>query len=197
MKAVDEKHLVDALSTLAVRRRDRDAWETVYRLMRPFVYSVVYRRLRGSADLAEDATQEVFLRLVRSFPFGRLREVDAFRGYVWRVANNVALTYQRRILAHPTTQLDTEFEETSAAEDRVSMDWVGDVEVKELLSEVWPELSTNDRKLLRMLLAGHSIGEIGRAFGLAYGAAALRVWRLRVRLRKSHLFNGIEAATSA
>jgi RNA polymerase sigma factor (sigma-70 family) len=193
----DEKRLADALARLAVRRRDREAWETLYRVMRPFVYSVAYRRLRGSAALAEDATQEVFLRLVRSFPFGRLRKVDALRGYVWRVADNVALTYRRRLLAHPTVPLDDEREEVSAAEHPAGTDWISEVEIKELLNEIWQELSAADRRLLKMLLAGYSIKEVADAFAINYSAAAVRVWRLRAKLRKSLVFNGIDAAASA
>ena len=196
MTPTEEKRLADALARLAIRRRDREAWETLYGVMRPFVYSVVYRRLGGSAALAEDATQEVFLRLVRSSPFDRLRKVDAFRGYTWRVADNVALTYRRRLLAHPTAPLDDEREEASAIEHASGTDWTGEVEIKELLNEVWQELSSADRRLLRLLLDGCSIREVAKALAFNYSAAAVRVWRLRAKLRKSLVFNGIDAASS-
>jgi RNA polymerase sigma factor (sigma-70 family) len=191
-----DRRLSDALTKLAANRRDKDAWETVYRQMRPFVYGVVYRRLRGDQALAEDATQEVFLRLVRSFPFSRLRDVDAFRGYVWRVGDNVALTYRRRIMAHPTTSLE---HSRMDAPDELAIgdDPTGDIEMKEILNQVWQGLGAEERRLLRLLLAGHSIREVASALRISYTAAGVRVWRLRMKLRKLPVFSGIQAAADA
>jgi DNA-directed RNA polymerase specialized sigma24 family protein len=123
--------------------------------------------------------------------------VDAFRGYVWRVADNVALTFRRRLLARPTASLEDQPEEAPAAERAGSTDWIGEVEIKELLSGVWQELSASDRRLLRMMLSEHSIQEIADALAISYSAAAVRIWRLRSKLRKSLVFNGIDAAASA
>ena len=55
------------------------------------------RRLVVAHDDAEDATQETFVRIFRSFD--KFREEDSFRGWIFRIATNEALrqiTSQRR-----------------------------------------------------------------------------------------------------
>jgi RNA polymerase sigma factor (sigma-70 family) len=190
-----ESPLARAMSALAVSRSDPAAWETLYRHVRPFVLATVYRRLGSVQGLAEDATQEVFLRLLRSCPFEKLRDPDAFRGYVWRVSDNVARTYRRRIMMHaPAGTGDEEqlaVEPGSAGEP----DYVQTVELKQLLRKAWRDLNDSEKRLLRLQLDGSSVRETAEALGIAYGTAAVRLMRLRLKLRKSRAFKGmLEAA---
>ena len=56
----------------------------------------VYRYLRrstGSADRAQDLTQEVFLRVLRSLP--RYRAEDREQGWIFTLARNVLLNDRR------------------------------------------------------------------------------------------------------
>jgi len=62
------------------------------------------------------------------------------------------------------------------------------------MQEAWRGLSFADRRLLRMLVHGESIKEIAYQFGISYGAAAVRLMRLRGKLRNSLIMNGILAA---
>lgn len=198
MIPADELSLENALAVLAVSRRDEAAWETVFRQMWPFVRTVAYRRLGSVEGLADDAAQEVFARLLRSCPFSRLREPDAFRGYVWRVSDNVARTYRRRLLARPTTPLPAAEHEDAAMADTITARRLhDDLEVKQLLHQEWRGLNASDRRALRLMVEGHSIGEIAVALGVSYGAAAIRLMRLRIRLRKSLVLKGIIAARTA
>lgn len=189
----DESSIAEALAVLAVSRRDDAAWEKLYRHAWPFVRAIVYRRLGGVEDLAEDAAQEVFIRLLRSCPFSELRSPDAFRGYLWRVSDNVARTYRRRIMAR---QVMLTKEEALAAND-ASPDGPDDIELGQLLQDVWRGLSAPDRRLLRMLVEGYSIREIAHKLGVSYGAAAIRLMRLRNKLRKSFVFKGLLTARSS
>jgi len=191
----DAGDLERALAVLAVSRRDEDAWETVFRVMWPFVRATVYRRLGSVDGLAHDAAQEVFSRLLRSCPFQRLREPDAFRGYVWRVSDNVARTYRRRVLAHPTTTLTDGDQETLADGETVAGQRVQEeLELRQLLQHEWRQLGGVDRRALSLLVRGCSIGEIATALGVSYGATAIRLMRIRSRLRNSLTLKGILAA---
>lgn len=173
------------VARLASSPADEDAWRALYRQTWPFVFAVVYRRLRGAKALAEDASQEVFLRLVRACPFERLRDPDAFRRYVWRVADNVARTYARRILARHAAEIPTP-EAEIGARDVQRVDLVEEkLAAEELLRQVVGGIEPRDRELLRLVLAGHSLSEIAKATGVTYGSAAVRLHRLRQRLRKS------------
>jgi RNA polymerase sigma-70 factor (ECF subfamily) len=173
------------VARLASSPADEEALRALYRQTWPFVFAVVYRRLHGAKALAEEASQEVFLRLVRACPFKRLRDPDAFRGYVWRVADNVARTYARRVLARHAAEVTPPEAEVGAADvqhfDRVEEE----LGAEELLRQVMGAIESRDRELLRLVLEGHSLSEIAKATGLTYGNAAVRLHRLRRRLRKS------------
>lgn len=56
----------------ALRRKDREAWEGVYRETVDAVYRHALYRLNGDRDAAEDVTQEVFIRAIEG--------IDSFRG---------------------------------------------------------------------------------------------------------------------
>jgi RNA polymerase sigma factor (sigma-70 family) len=182
--------MAEALAVLAVSRRNEKAWETLYKQMWPFVRAIAFRRLGSVNGLAEDAAQEVFIRLIRSCPFSRLRDPDAFRGYVWRVSDNVARTYRRRLLSHQELSRSDEWEEADSIQSRGQQD----VELEELMEQSWQRLNFSERRLLRLLIYGHSIKEIAKEVGVSYGAAAIRIMRLRGKLYNSLVLNGIMAA---
>ncbi len=192
MNPGQKQSIAEALAVLAVSRRDENAWATLYRQMWPFVRAVVYRRLGSVEGLADDAAQEVFARLLRSCPFSRLREPDAFRGYVWRISDNVARTYRRRLISRHELPLPGG-EEQEVADSRQARGQQA-IELKELMQQAWRRLSFSDRRVLRMLVQGHSTKEIAREIGVSYGAAAIRLMRLRSKLRNSLVLNGILAA---
>jgi DNA-directed RNA polymerase specialized sigma24 family protein len=79
MNAVNS--LKAAIERLASSSADEDAWRFLYREMRPFVLAILYRRLKDRAT-AEDAAQEVFLRVLRARPFEKVHDESAFRAYV-------------------------------------------------------------------------------------------------------------------
>jgi RNA polymerase sigma factor (sigma-70 family) len=186
--AQDESSLAEALAVLAVSRRDEKAWENLYRLCWPFVRTVVYRRLGGVEGLADDAAQEVFVRLLRSCPFAKLRSPDAFRGYLWRVSDNVARNYRRRIATSPTVALP---DEEGFGVSGPGAGLPEDVELGHLLQDLWHGLSSPERRLLRMLIDGYTVREIADKLGISYGATAIRVMRLRGKLRKSLICKGL------
>lgn len=190
----DESGIAEALATLAVSRRDERAWERLYRYAWPFVRAIVYRRLGGVEGLAEDATQEVFIRLLRYCPFPELQSPDAFRGYLWRVSDNVGRTYRRRIMANHTVALPDD-EATGSSDAGAGS--AEDIELGQVLQDVWRTLKGPERSMLQMLVEGYSISEIAQTLGLSYGAAAIRLMRLRTKLRKSFVFKGILAADRA
>src|SRR6185312_10582512 len=71
------------------RGGDRAALEALMRDMKDLVYGLAARML-GNASDADDATQEILIRLVTSL--GSFRGDSAFRTWVYRVASNHLLT---------------------------------------------------------------------------------------------------------
>lgn len=146
--------------------------------------AVAYRRLGGRRDLAEDAAQEAFLRLLRAQPFARLADGHALRGFVWRIADNVARTCRRAIEASGHHEsLDAVLEDapgTDAAQDRI-------LEAREKLGSTLAGLQPVDRQILVMTAVGNTIKEIAEATGLSYSNAAVRLHRLRNHLQHKGL----------
>ncbi len=88
---IDDKVIIRAI---------RERAELGFRLLMQKYKQPIYwhiRRLVVAHDDAEDATQETFVRIFRSFD--KFREEDSFRGWIFRIATNEALrqiTSQRR-----------------------------------------------------------------------------------------------------
>lgn len=177
----------DLLARLAADPTNEEAWASLYQTMWPFMLGVVYRRLRGAEGLAEDAAQEVFVRLARAHPFDRFRDTDAFRGYVWRVADNVARTYARRLLGRRATEVavpEAAIEDAAMVESPRTSSAEDEFATGQLRDKLLGELDRNDLEIVRLLLAGRTLSEIASAVGLTYSNAGVRLHRLRRRLRK-------------
>lgn len=77
----------------AVKRGDKQAYQTLYQTYIGQVYGLCYR-LTGDHGLAEDATQEVFIQL--------WRKIDNFQGdskfstWLHRVTSNITISYLRK-----------------------------------------------------------------------------------------------------
>lgn len=79
--------MIEELVRSVQRRGDRAALERLIQADQEAIYNFLRRQLGQAAD-AEDATQEVFQRVVRGLP--SLRTPAAYRGWLYRLASNVA-----------------------------------------------------------------------------------------------------------
>jgi RNA polymerase sigma-70 factor, ECF subfamily len=110
----------DAALLAAATRRDASAFALLVGRYQHQVFRVVWRLTNGHAD-AEDITQEVFLRLWRN-P-GQLREAAALKGWLMRVASNLAMD---RFRAKPMQDLEQAAEVSDgkpSAEDELAKTW--------------------------------------------------------------------------
>lgn len=156
---------------------DTEAWATLYRLLRPIVYSELLRVLPRPFEGAEDLWHDLFLRFM--YEPSRLRGIvpGARERYVRVAARHRALNYLRslaRVAAHGHVQQEpsTSFEGLSSTR----------IDVDKLLESV----TEPDRSLLRSrFLDGVSIGEAARRAKLSYAAAATRIFRALAKLREA------------
>ena len=177
-----DRRLSEVLSRLSERRDDAEAWEELYHLMRPGVYAICYRWLRGVPDLAEDATQETFLRLFRYARFPELRSPRAFRAYTNMVAKNVGRSLLREALEYSEALTSDEpgMRDELGASDQTD----SPVLVEELRRDLLAQLDSTDQLLLQRIADGFRLGEISRELGVPYHNLGVRLHRLRRRLRK-------------
>ena len=80
---IEDKDIIEA-----VRSRDRKGFQLLMQKYKQPVYWHI-RRLVVSHDDAQDATQEAFIRIFRSF--GNFRDESSLRAWIFRIATNEAL----------------------------------------------------------------------------------------------------------
>ncbi len=141
-----------------------------------------YRQLGGNRELAEDVAQETFIRLARARPFDRLHDEPSLRAYLWRITDNLVRDY-RRSLHHRSLKdnLDDREEDVVHPFSQIQQN----VEIREWLAKSFKDLLPKDRAILRMIGRGDDLRDVAEATGLTYANAAVRLHRLRNRLRKS------------
>ncbi len=142
-----------------------------------------YVRALGVTDRdGDDVVQEVFLALFDHVARGRDR--SNLRGWVFRVAHNLALRHRaregrrRRLLA----QLEPRprFDPTSTPEDCYA---TGERQAR--LLAVVDSLPARDRRCLQLRAEGLRYREIARVLGISLGSVANTLARALARLRRA------------
>jgi RNA polymerase sigma-70 factor, ECF subfamily len=111
----------DADLLAAAVGRDAKAFGVLVARYHLLVYRVVWRMTNGSAE-AEDIAQEAFLKLWNN-P-AQVREAAALKGWLMRVAYNLAMDWFRRKPDQGSDVLDDVGDTRLNAEDRIGLDWV-------------------------------------------------------------------------
>lgn len=164
------------------RRGDSHAWREVVRRFTPLVYRLCFRVLRSPGD-AEDASQEVFLRMHRS-----IETYDPTRTltpWIARTAYHVCL----RRLENAARRADAPSSEGAlpAIEDEGAKSPEQHAEASEtraLLARAMDELAAQDRVLLDLRYReGLSDAEVAEATGMPVNTVKTRIFRARARLR--------------
>jgi RNA polymerase sigma-70 factor (ECF subfamily) len=143
--------------------------------------SMVYRTARavtGSAADAEDVLQTVFLKILRSEYTGQLKKNP--KAYLYRAAVNLSLDLHRsrarRNFTHEVDRLESPVETSSARFDDG---------LHRRLSEALADLSPEAAHILVLrYVHNYSDAEISKLLGTSRGAIAVRLFRLRSRLKK-------------
>ncbi len=114
-------HESDADLLAAAVRRDAAAFGRLVAKYHTLVYRVVWRFTNGNAE-SEDIAQEAFLKLWNN-P-GQVREAGAIKGWLVRVAHNLALDWFRhRNHGAGLDAVEVE-DQRPSAEDHLNRDWV-------------------------------------------------------------------------
>lgn len=152
--------------------RDQQAFAAlVARHYRP-VYGLVWRLMNGHAD-AEDVTQQTFLKLW-SDP-GQLRDAQALRGWLYRVAGNLVTDRARR---KPLTPLE---EAAEVADEAPSVDGVmAGTEAKAAVDRAIARLPER-QKLALSLVHISGMSNIDAAAAMAVSVEALESLLARAR----------------
>ena len=160
--------------TTAIRRRpdDEAAWEAWFREIYPRVVYMAARRGAGQIADAEEATQGAVERFLRYRAYERVDSDRSAVLYLVRTAVRLMADDRRR----RESELPLPSEGLVEPADRSG---AGYEELEGLLRLV----SEEDRQVLGLVVAGHSVGEIAKLLEVGYSAAGMRIHRARTRLR--------------
>ncbi len=151
---------------------DRAAVSTVTQIFLPRVYGLCVR-LSRSRDLAEEATQETFVRALRALP--ALRSPESFGPWLLAIAANTTRELQRR---RSPIQLDGDVPCSETFDDEPS------ASREKALNLALAELEDGDRELfLAHSLGRSSLEKLASRHGVTVAAMKSRVHRIRERVR--------------
>ena len=174
-----QPQLDEALLVRKARRGDRAAFDALYRLHAGRVYTLAYR-LCGSAPVAEDITQETFLKMLRFL--GGFREDRPLRPWLKQVAAHAAIDRLRRDRLHETDSLDCRG--TEGAVDEVPAAYAGSADHAAEAERLLRRLAPLPRTLLWLHeMEGWTHAELGARFGQSPSWSKSIVSRALGRLR--------------
>lgn len=156
---------------------DRRAFERVYRANADRVFAICARML-GDRALAEEVTQDVFVRVWSKLP--GFRGESAFTTWLHRVAVNVVLTRRKsNATQEDRTAADSDAVEQTAAR-AIS---VGDrIDLESAIAE----LPTGARTIFVLHdVEGFTHEEIGEQLGITSGGSKAQLHRARLLLREA------------
>ena len=172
------------------QRGDERAFSLIVRAYEQPVYNYVVR-LVGNRDLAEDLTQEVFLRVYQGLPGFSLRSL--FTTWLFQVTKNRVLDELRAIERRPRSVLTLDEIPPLEAVDQP-------FERTETIDALWRavELLTVDLKMALLLrdIVGLSYTEIADSLEITLATVKWRIYKAREEDAASLNLEGITAATA-
>lgn len=162
------------------------AWQfdTIYEQFRERIYRYI-RHLVSDPELAEDLTQDVFLRAFRALP--RMSADSRLAPWLYRIATNVAydaLRRRRLITWQHLENLEAELL-SSGEHDDPQAKYIGSSEFIRLALLRLPE--SYRHALLLYTTCGYSYAQIAQALGIAQSGVKMYISRARQHFRQHFL----------
>lgn len=171
----------DLIPKLRLKPDDKELWAKMYVAFRPRIYFFLFKLCAGDSSLAEDLCQETFLRFLRYSAISRVETDEAALAYLRVIARNLFLKNMRATRAKRWESISDVPEEEI---EHALMASVPQAEMKREIRALVEQLSPQEGKLLSLILTGLPLSEISQELGVSYGNAAVKVYRLRRKLRK-------------
>lgn len=154
------------------------AFDAVFAAYRARVFGYL-ARMTGRRDLAEDLTQDVFLRLARAAR--RLRSDTRLRSWLFTVAHNVLVSHARA--AKVTAALATELADAPVPAGTTPFEAVADSHTQLRVEKALAVLPPAYREVILLVaIEGLPAADAGAALGLSPEAVRQRLSRARSML---------------
>jgi RNA polymerase sigma-70 factor, ECF subfamily len=168
----------------ACKRGEPEAFEELIALTHREVYSLAMR-LMGNPDDAAEATQETYLKLLRAIR--SFRGEAQFSTWLYRVTSNVAVSMlRRRARQRLDVPLDDrDWHQLPAPASAEPAEQLEQRQMSQLLDAALASLPAGYRTVVVMKdVYGFRLEEIGKQLGISEGAAKVRLFRARQRLKE-------------
>jgi RNA polymerase sigma-70 factor (ECF subfamily) len=188
-RRLPSEHDSDGVLIERARGGDLDAYNLLVDRYRDAVYIVALRYMRRP-DLADDVTQDAFLRAYDALDTFRNDDGRGFRSWLLRIATNRALDVLRFEARRPARSLDAALDdEDSHWEPETTGEHPVELAERAALQRhlEWAlGALTEDQRLAVILfdVEGYSYEEIAEISGAAVGTVKSRLHRGRARLRE-------------
>jgi RNA polymerase sigma-70 factor, ECF subfamily len=161
------------------RRYDARALAEIYDRHAATIYAYLYRYV-GDAQLAEDLTSEVFIKLLESLDTSRAPG-ERLQGWLYRVAHNLAMDHFREQAKKSELPLD----EDAASSAESALNRLERCYLAEQLRQAICQLTAGQQQVILLRFGqGLKLEEIGRLLGKSEGAVKLLQFRAIERLQK-------------
>jgi RNA polymerase sigma-70 factor (ECF subfamily) len=165
---------------------EREKVVELYKLYGPAIHRRCFRLL-GDKDAVHDATQEVFIRLIRNV--GKLQTRDSAIRWIYRVSINHCLHLMRNAARHSE-------ESIAAIEEPRTNDGIDAVAQRQLVRKVLSRFDKQTQAVAVGVLAfGMEHDEVAQVLGISSTTVGRRLRRFSVNSRKYlHRTEGLGAA---
>ena len=169
----------DSVLLERAREYDAQALAEIYDRYAESIYRYAYRYV-GDANLAEDLTSEVFLKLLEVLGTRRAPRKQ-LQGWLYRVARNLAVDWFRKQAKGVPLSLNEEL--TPDGDSPVTR--LEQLQLHQDLREAISELTPDQQQVIVLRFGeGRKLREIGRLMGKSEGAIKVLQYRAMKRLRK-------------
>jgi RNA polymerase sigma-70 factor (ECF subfamily) len=146
-------------------------------------------RMLGAREDAEEAVQDIFLKVYRGI--NGFRGTAELRSWLYRITVNTCLTRMRTRRArevHPDAETDADGSmwDTVASQDTDPAEQLIEKDLNDFIMRALDTLSPHEREILVLYhVDGLSYGEISRTLDIPVGTACNRMFRARTHLREA------------
>jgi len=187
-RAVMAQKLIDGDVIEACQQGDREAFQLLFEAYKDKVFSIAVYSVGGDRSVADDVTQQIFLKLFTAIQ--QFRGDSEFTTWLYRLVVNACLDERRqrkRWLPWGETVEMTNFTDGKSADKEFER-----VELSEAVQDAIAELKPKFRlPILLKYIEGLSYDEIASVMGCSKGTVASRLNRGHSQLAKrlAHLNN--------
>lgn len=170
----DERELVERA------KQDPEAFGLLYERYVAQIYRYLYYRTGNPQD-AEDLTARTFYRALEHLPRYQERGVP-FMAWLYRIAHNIAVNWQRDRRRRPVVALDRVVTHTTGDDPQEILE---ETEERERLMQAFQALAPERQELLILkFVEGMSNAQIGTIMGRSEGAIKSLYYRTLLELKK-------------